>query len=80
MQDIFYRLSRIDHFIRIKGTGTPGQLARRIGVGERTIYEYISMMKELGAPIKFCRDRQSYYYEGDGVFTISFIPDGLRDN
>jgi len=73
MQDIFNRLERIDRLIRIKGTGTPSQLAQRMGVGERTIYEYISTMKELGAPIRFCRSRQSYYYDKEGEFTISFI-------
>ncbi|HEY4150965.1 MAG TPA: HTH domain-containing protein [Chitinophagaceae bacterium] len=73
MQDIFNRLERIDYLIRIKGTGTPSQLASRMGVGERTIYEYISIMKELGAPIRFCRSRQSYCYDQEGEFTISFI-------
>jgi predicted DNA-binding transcriptional regulator YafY len=77
MQEIFHRLERIDHLIRIKGTGTPAQLARRMGVGERTIYEYISMMKELGAPIRFCRERRSYYYDKDGVFIISFVDGGI---
>jgi predicted DNA-binding transcriptional regulator YafY len=79
MQEIFYRLERIDHLIRIKGTGTPSQLASRMGVGERTIYEYISTMKALGAPIRFSRERRSYYYDKEGTFTISFINlDGTR--
>ena len=76
MQDIFHRLDRINHLIRIKGTGTPSQLASRVGVGERTIYEYISIMKELGCPIRFCRERRSYYYDKDGEFKITFISDG----
>jgi predicted DNA-binding transcriptional regulator YafY len=73
MQEIFMRLVRIDYLIRIKGTGSPSQLANRLGVGERTIYEYISTMKSLGAPIRFCRHRRSYYYDKEGAFTISFI-------
>ena len=69
------RLVRIDYLIRIKGTGTPSQLANRLDVGERTIYEYINIMKSLGAPIHYCRHRRSYYYDKEGAFTISFVDD-----
>lgn len=71
-RDIFERLSRIDHLIRIKGTGTPAQLADRLNVSERSIYDYISFMKDLGCPIKFDSYRESYYYEEEGGFLIAF--------
>ncbi len=66
------RLKRIDQLIRIKGTGTPAQLAQRLGFSERTVYDYLNMMKDMGAPIKYCNFRQSYYYEQDGNFQIGF--------
>jgi predicted DNA-binding transcriptional regulator YafY len=69
---IFERLSRIDHLIRIKGTGTPAQLAERLNLSERSIYDYINFMKDLGCPIKFDSYRESYYYEEDGGFLIAF--------
>jgi predicted DNA-binding transcriptional regulator YafY len=73
MQDIFHRLERMNYLIRIKGTGTPSQLASRMGIGERTVYEYLNIMKRLGAPIRFCRARRSYYYNIDGNFIMSFV-------
>jgi len=72
------RLVRIDYLIRIKGTGTPSQLASRLEVGERTIYEYINIMKALGAPIQYSRQRRSYYYDKRGSFTISFVDEDTR--
>lgn len=73
-KEIFERLERIDHLIRIKGTGTPADLATRIGVSERSIFEYLNLMKDLGAPIKYCQYRQSYYYDEEGSFVVSFLP------
>jgi hypothetical protein len=71
-KDILERLSRIDHLIRIKGTGTPAQLAKRLNLSERTIYDYISFLKGLGCPIKFDSFRESYYYEEEGYFIVAF--------
>ncbi len=73
MQELLQRLQRIDHFIRIRGTGSPAQLAEKLGIGERTLYEYLSVMKRYGAPIKFCRERKSYYYDETGQFHVSFF-------
>jgi hypothetical protein len=30
-------------------------------------------MKENGAPIKFCKFRQSYFYDEEGSFAICFL-------
>jgi predicted DNA-binding transcriptional regulator YafY len=74
-KEIFHRLSRIDSLIRIKGTGTPSELADKIGISERSTYEYIRLMKDFGAPVLYSRQRKSYYYKEDGRFTISFLLD-----
>lgn len=73
MKEILNRINRLDELIRIKGTGTPTELATKIGIAERTVYEYINLMKELGAPIQYSRSRKSYSYQYDGKFEITFI-------
>jgi len=78
-KEIFNRIARIDYLIRIKATGTPAQLAERLGMSERSVYEYINLMKELGAPIKFNSYRQTYYYDTEGSFAISFFPKNEAD-
>jgi len=73
-KEVIQRLQRIDHLIRIKGTGSPAQLAKRVGISERSIYGYLNLMKDLGAPIRFCHYRESYYYDEEGGLIISFFP------
>ena len=69
---ILARFHRIDTLIREGKTGTPAQLARTIGVSERTIYQYIKQMKLAGAPILFNMLTKNYYYKYDGHFVCSF--------
>lgn len=67
------QFTTIDKLIQKKATGTPSQLANRIGVSRRTVIEYIKVMRSLGAPIYYSKSRNSYCYEGQGYFNISFI-------
>ncbi|MDF2191992.1 HTH domain-containing protein [Paraflavitalea sp. CAU 1676] len=66
------RLQTLDRLIRIKGTGTPKQLADRLDISERTLYRLIDTMRSLGAPIAYSESRQSYYYIEEGTFTFNF--------
>ena len=68
-------MQRLDELIQVNDTGTPGELAQRIGILERSIYEYLKLMKSLGAPISYSRQLQSYYYEIEGMFAILFVLD-----
>lgn len=68
----FERLQTIDYLIRIRGTGNPTQLASRLEISERTLYEFLRMMKDLGAPIEYDRYKETYYYGEKGGFNIKF--------
>ncbi|WP_343306838.1 hypothetical protein AAHN97_06960 [Chitinophaga niabensis] len=70
----FERIRSIDHLIRIRGTGSPQQFARRLKISEASLYRILAFMKEAGAPIRYSKERQSYYYSEEGSFLISFIP------
>jgi biotin operon repressor len=68
----FDRLDYLNSLIKKKATGAPEQLARKLNVSERTIFEYLEILKSLGADIKYNRDRQSYYYTMEGTFDFHF--------
>lgn len=54
---------KIHDLIRTGRTGNPSEFAYKTGVSKRTLYEYISFMKnELNAPIYYNRSRESYEY------------------
>jgi predicted DNA-binding transcriptional regulator YafY len=65
-------LQRLDLSIQQKGTGSPPEFARKMGISERSLYEYLRVLKDLGAPIKFSRQERSYYYETSGKFQVHF--------
>jgi transcriptional antiterminator len=49
-------------------TGNPKELSEKLGVSERTLYNYISFMKnELRAPVAFNVNKRSYEYFGECV-------------
>ena len=73
MKSLLHRLIRLDYLIHLKSTGTPANCANKIGISERSLYDYLKMLKEMGAPIKFSRNRGTYYYGEEGRFRISFI-------
>lgn len=72
-QRFINRFRRIDDLIRRKATGSPSQLANKLEIAESTLYEFLNVMKDLGAPIYYDKTRCSYCYEYDGIFIIGFI-------
>jgi predicted DNA-binding transcriptional regulator YafY len=66
------RICRLDQLIRLKCTGSPDELAGKIGISKRMLFEYINDMKDLGAPISYCSFIRSYHYNGNGEFFIGF--------
>jgi predicted DNA-binding transcriptional regulator YafY len=72
-KEIICRLERIDLLIRLKATGSPIALSSKLGISERCLYNYIRLLKDMGAPIRFCRYRNTYYYDKKGGFKFSFL-------
>ncbi|WP_372489979.1 HTH domain-containing protein [Chitinophaga sedimenti] len=75
LKNTISRLEYLDNLICKRSTGTPKQLARKLNVSERSIRDHISLLKELGAPVRYCRQRNSYYYHSIGRFHFKFKTD-----
>jgi len=66
--------------IALNKTGSPRQLAEQLKLSERSIYNYILFMKnEMGAPILFDRQKNSYVYTEECKFVLSHSPDKTRN-
>jgi len=74
MKSLLHRLIRLDHLINHKSTGTPADCAMKIGVSERSLYDYLKILRDMGAPVRFSRGRRTYYYSEGGHFHVSFLP------
>lgn len=55
-------IQQIDFLIRTRSTGCALDLAIRLGVSRRTVYNYLNDLKELGAPLSWCYHQNSYVY------------------
>ncbi len=73
MKSLLHRLIRLDHLISHKSTGTPADCAQKVGISERSLYDYLKLLKDMGAPVKFSRGRRTYYYAEGGHFHVSFL-------
>jgi biotin operon repressor len=73
IQQTISRIIYLDSLIRTQTTGGVKQVAKKMRLSEPSILKYISTMKALGCPIKFCRKRKSYYYTSEGDVIISFF-------
>ena len=65
------RLNLIDTLIRQKRTGTPTELAKRVGVSVSGLARIVDNLKGVGAPIAFDRKLKSYYYTRDYAIRIN---------
>jgi predicted DNA-binding transcriptional regulator YafY len=56
------RIERIDQLIKLRATGTPEELASKLAISESSLYDTLSTMKDLGAPIEYDKYLETYYY------------------
>lgn len=66
-------LDRMDGLIRRKATGTADDLAQKLGVSRRSVFDMLTTMKAMDAQISFCNNRKSYYYEESCELMIGFV-------
>ena len=72
MNNLIDRINSINYYISIKGTGSPKDFAKRVNISERMIYVYLNLFKDMGAPIKYCKIKKTYYYEVEGSIEMKF--------
>jgi hypothetical protein len=66
------RIKRIDKLIRMKATGSPLELSLKLGISQSVLFDTLSDMKKLGAPIAYSKDNGTYYYQYDVESICSF--------
>ena len=69
---IIERFEKIDYLITKKSTGSPSEFAKKLDIGESTLYEYLNELKVKGAPILYNKYKETYFYEEEGKFKIIF--------
>jgi transcriptional antiterminator len=66
------RLQRLHDLILTECTGSPGQIARRLRISERTVYYLIEQLRDYEAKIGYDRSRKTYFYKDDFILEVNF--------
>ena len=61
-EDLFL-LDRLDRLIRTKATGNTEELASRLDICKRKAKRLIAMLRAMGLPVAYDKERKTYYYE-----------------
>lgn len=73
------KLDRLDHLIRGKATGSPKELAKRLGLSRSSLFELISFLRiEMDAPIRYDQYSCSYEYKYVPKFHLNFERDRIN--
>ncbi len=59
------RLKKIDKLIQNQKTGKPEEFSAKLGICQSHLFNLIEDLKIMGAPIRYSRIRQTYYYASD---------------
>ncbi|MBL6449910.1 HTH domain-containing protein [Fulvivirga sp. 29W222] len=71
------KIERLDSQIRHGSTGNAEELAQKLGISKRSVFNYLKWMKDRGAPITFSRIRKSYIYDQEVEFVATFVSSAL---
>lgn len=66
-------IERVDRLVRLKATGSPKKLAEKLDLSESSLYRLLDTIKDLGAPVEFSADHESYVYGQDVKFKCGFF-------
>ena len=65
-------IKRINELISKEKTGTPTLLSKRLRISRSQLYRQIEFLKDYGAPIKYNRTLETFYYEKPFQITLDF--------
>lgn len=60
------RIQYLDKLIKKRSTGTPEELANRLGISRSQLYNIIGYLNDIGTEINYSRMRRTFYYESGG--------------
>lgn len=69
----FNRVECLDQLIRQRRTGPARQIAEHLDIRERTVFDLLECMRVMGADIRWCPRRRSYYYLQPGRFCFGWV-------
>lgn len=74
------RLQQLHNLIDAETTGSPSELANKLNVSERLVYNLIEQLKDLEAAICYSRKSKTYYYCEDFQLEVNISVTVMSNN
>ncbi|NNK18879.1 MAG: HTH domain-containing protein [Maribacter sp.] len=74
------RLQQIHQLIEIERTGSPTELANKLRISQRLVYNLIEQLKDFKAAIRYDRGRKTYYYYEDFRLEVNISVSVMSNN
>lgn len=74
MKSIKYidRINKMHSLINSQKTGTPETFAKQLDLSRRQMYNELEFFKTINAKIKYCKKKETFYYESKFEFSFSY--------
>lgn len=69
----FRKIQLLDRLIKRKATGNQETFAHKAGMSRSLLNLYLSEMKEMGFPIVYSKERNTYFYQEEGNMVTSLF-------
>ena len=74
LYDKIKKIEQLDGLIKRKATGTPEDLAQKLGISPASWYRLRDqLVNGFGFPIEYCPVKRTYFYTEEGTFTFGFV-------
>jgi predicted DNA-binding transcriptional regulator YafY len=67
------RIELFDYLVQHQMTGTQHELAQKLKMSKRQLYNFLEELKEMKVPIEYCKKQQHYYYKKKGSLIFDFV-------
>jgi hypothetical protein len=74
------RIKKMHKLICGEKTGSPLTFAKRLCLSRSQFYNELDLIKELDAPIKYCKKRETFYYETPFELILIFSLKTIKDD
>lgn len=74
------RIKRIHELIREEKTGSPAVFAGKLLLSRSQLYNELEIIKGLDAPLKYCKIRETFYYETSYELILHYSLSIIKDN
>lgn len=74
------RVKKMHKLISSEKTGAPAVFAKKLSLSRSQLYNELEIIKELDAPIKYCKKRESFYYETHFELILHYSLKTIKDD